>query len=233
MYNQRWMTKEKILLLLEVNGECREWRMPWAENVLGVLIFSAAVTFWYLCAEQHSNGHSYVIKFGDVTPNDQGGRILGTMESIENLKHFQFRFWENCFERRMPWVEYAVSVESSHFHFAFSIQILGECRERRMPWVEYAVNVESSHFHFTCSVQILGECRERRMPWVKYAVSGECHFPTNPFLEMQFSWYLWWCCNAWHMRRICGVCHMPLLLLNSIDCEPVCCWLLVIVHKWW
>ena len=121
-FSYRW--GGKILLLLEVNGECREWRMPWAENVLGVLIFSAAVTFWYLCAEQHSNGHSYVIKFGDVTPNDQTGRILGTMESIENLRHFQFRFWENCFERRMPWVEYAVSVESSHFHFAFSIQIL-------------------------------------------------------------------------------------------------------------
>ena len=93
-------------------------------GLLGVLIFSAAVTFWYLCAEQHSNGHSYVIKFGDVTPNDQGGRILGTMESIENLRHFEFRFWENCFEWRMPWVEYAVSVESSRFHFAFSIQIL-------------------------------------------------------------------------------------------------------------
>ena len=61
-------------------------------GLLGVLIFSAAVTFWYLCAEQHSNGHSYVIKFGDVTPNDQTGRILGTMESIENLRHFQFGF---------------------------------------------------------------------------------------------------------------------------------------------
>ena len=73
--------------------------------------------------------------------------------------------------------------------------VVGQCREWRMSWVQYAVNVESSHFHFTCSVQILGECRERRMPWVKYAVSGECHFPTSPFLEMQFSWYLWGCCN--------------------------------------
>ena len=31
-FSYRW--GGKILLLLEVNGECREWRMPWAENAM-------------------------------------------------------------------------------------------------------------------------------------------------------------------------------------------------------
>ena len=30
------------------------------------------------------------------------------------------------------------------------------------------------------------------------------------------------CHMRWHMRRICGVCHLPRLLLNPIDAEPSC-----------